>query len=126
MKKFVTKWEKKIYFYLAKTGTVEVIRTPQQDDWADYPPFIVRINASEQNILYDGDLFYIEMVNKDEQIKELELHKEEINKLKEAGKTEEEIAEFMKGRWTQYIDLVEFIIDNEETVNAVKKAITLL
>jgi hypothetical protein len=42
----------------------------------------VRLNGSEQNIFYDGK-FYIEMVNNEEQLKELEKHSEELNKLKE-------------------------------------------
>lgn len=125
MKKFVTKWEKKIYFYLSKAWTVEVVKTPDLNDWVEYPPFIVRINSSEQNIFYDGK-FYIEQTNKEEQLKELELHKEEIKKLQEEGKTEEEIQEYMEWKGTQYIDLVEFVIDNEEVTNAVKKAIELL
>ena len=125
MKKFVTKWEKKIYFYLSKAWTVEVVKTPELNDWVEYPPFIVRVNGSEQNIFYDGK-FYIEQTNKEEQLKELELHKELINKLKEEGKTEEEIQEYMEWKGTQYMDLVEFVIDNEEVITAVKKAIELL
>lgn len=125
MKKFVSKWEKKIYFYLAKAGTVEVVKTPDLNDWVEYPPFIVRINWSEQNIFYDGK-FYIEQTNKEEQLKELELHKDEITKLQEEWKTEQEIQEIMTWKGTQYVDLVEFIIDNEEVINAVKKSVELL
>lgn len=125
MKTIVTKWEKKIYFYLSKAWTVEVVKTPDLNDWVEYPPFIVRINSSEQNIFYDGK-FYIEQTNKEEQLKELESHKEEIKKLQEEGKTEEEIQEYMEWKGTQYVDLVEFVIDNEEVTNAVKKAIELL
>lgn len=125
MKKIVTKWEKKIFFYLSKVGTVEVVKTPTHEDLKDFPWFIVRLNGSEQNIFYDGK-FYIEMVNNEEQLKELEAHSEELKKLKEEWKTEEEINEYIKWKGTQYIDLVEFIIDNEEVINSVKKGVELL
>jgi hypothetical protein len=66
------------------------------------------------------------MVNNEEQLKELEAHSDELKKLKEEWKTEEEINEYIKWKGTQYIDLVEFVIDNEEVINSVKKGVELL
>ena len=46
--------------------------------------------------------------------------------MKEEGKTEEEIQEFMEGKGTQYIDRVEYIIDAIEIKEKVALAINVL
>lgn len=125
MKKIVSIWEKKVYFYFSKIESVQVRKTPETDDGIEYPPYMVIINGSEQALLYDGK-FYIQVNNRELQMEELAKHEEEINGYKEEWKTEEEIDEIMAWKGTDYIDRVEYIIDSEEVTSTVKRAIELL
>ena len=55
--------------------------------------------------------FYLDERNNDLCNEEIEKHKGVADVMKEEGKTEEEIKEHFKGKWNDYIDRVEYIIE---------------
>lgn len=114
MKKIISIWEKKAYFYISKISTVEFRKTPPQDDWCVYPAYIVTINNSDTQFLFNGTNFYLEVENKQEKIKEIDAHVIEAEKMKEEWKTEEEIKEYFTWKGTQFVDRVEYIIDTPD------------
>ncbi len=127
MKKIVSIWEKKAYFYINKIWTVEFRKTPPQDDWCVYPAYIVSINNSDMQFLFNGTNFYLEVENKAEKVKELDEHAQEAQKMQEDWKTDEEIKEYFAWKWTQFVDRVEYIIDSPDDLKWIlEKAIQSL
>jgi hypothetical protein len=58
--------------------------------------------------------------------KEIEEHQRVMALMKEEWKTEEEITEYMKWKWTHYVDRVEIVIDCEWLLEKVSLLITKL
>lgn len=118
MKQIVSIGEKKCYYYINKIWTLEVRKTPPQDDWCVYPAYLVSINGSDEDFLYNGTNLYLEAKNKEETVKQLELHAKEAKQMQEDWKTEEEIEKHFEWKGTTFVDRVEYIIDSPDDFHA--------
>lgn len=124
-KQVVSVGEKKVYFFINTLHSFEIRKTPPQDDWCIYPPYVVNINGSEEQFLYNGEKFYLEANNKKTQ-ELMKQHAEEAEAMKAEWKTEEEIQTAFAGKWITFVDRIEYIIHCDWLQEKLQKAIETL
>ncbi len=112
MRKTVSRWEIKKSRFIKELWDLEVRKAPVIE-WLELEPYIVRVNWSEEQYQYCDGKLYLDEKNNELCNKEIAEHQKVMEVMKEEWKTEEEIREYMKGKGTDYIDRVEWIIDCE-------------
>ena len=112
MRKVVSRWEIKKSRFIKELWDLEARKAPVIE-WLELEPYIVRINGSEEQYQFCDGKLYLDEKNNELSNKEIEEHQKVMKLMSEEWKTEEEIREYMKGKGTDYIDRVEWIIECE-------------
>ncbi len=110
MNKIISKWEIKKARYLKELWDLYVRKSPVVE-WIELEPYMVTINGMEEPYQYNNWKLYIDEKNQKLCAEEIEEHQVLMVSMKEEWKTEEEITEYMKWKWTHYIDRVEHIFE---------------
>lgn len=125
MKEIVSKWVKKQVIYLENVPVITLINTPNTD-WYDLEKYVISMSWHEDSYQFDWEKFYVDHVNKEKVIEQLEEHQKILEKMVEEWKTEEERNEFMKGKWTEFIDRFEVIFVWCDILETVKDLVNYL
>lgn len=125
MRKVVSRWEIKKSRFIKELWDLEVRKAPVID-WLELEPYIVRINGSEEQYQYCDGKLYLDEKNNELCNKEIEEHQKVMKLMSDEGKTEEEIREYMKGKGTDYIDRVEWIIECKWLSDKIKLLVSYL
>lgn len=125
MRKVVSRWEIKKTRYIKELWDLDVRKAPVLE-WIELEPYIVRINWSEEQYQYCEGKLYLDEKNNELCNKEIEEHQKVMALMTEEGKTEEEIREYMKWKWTDYVDRVEWVIECEWLLEKINLLITKL
>lgn len=123
MYKIVTRGEKKVVMGFDPKSIVVRLSQPIED--LEVEKYLVKFDNGEESFWYDWSKFYIDEFNYDLMNEQREQHTKEADNMKAEWKTETEIKEYLKGKWTQFIDRLEVIM-NEEVYKKVNNLITKL
>lgn len=110
-KKLITHGEIKIVSYF-EPKSISVRLATWGEEWYEIEKYLVAFDNSEQSFQYDWSKFYLDEYNHKLMDDQREKHSKEAEDMKQEWKTEEEIREHLKGKWTQFIDRVEVIMND--------------
>lgn len=115
-RQFLTNGTIKQAFFFKEIHSLEVRKSPVIE-WYDLLPYVVTINwMTDVNFLYDGENFYLDVANHEENTKAIEKDIEITKQMEAEGKTEEEIKARSAWRWIQFIDRVLILLNSNDDV----------
>lgn len=126
MKQLLSKGVIKNAICLKELPTIIVWESIEKEYWLEKESYEVQLSWHADVYQFDWEKFYADVPNLKEAIKQLEEHNTILEKMKEEGKTKEEMDERMKGKGTEFIDRVEMVFANKEIYGKVKELINYL
>jgi len=126
MKQLLSRGVIKNAIWLKELPTITVWSYTSPEEEYEVESYIVQLSGHEDAYQFDWEKFYVDVHNRAEMLKQLEEHNTILEKMKEEGKTKEEMDERMKGKGTEFIDRVEMVFANKEIYGKVKELINYL